>query len=238
MDFLEQSAAQLRALKSDLSAKLAARQMRDGQLEQQVRTLGAARAVDATGTAEPPPAGETLLALDTGEVLRLGLVDNRGMLVVGGAFVAQHQEAAVGQAQHVETAEDVAVPDLLALGHELGTGHRIAAGFEVRCQAWMHRRMEIGDFAWVVYVACVAFVACVACVERVAALRCVRHLALRASHCVRRVRRVRRVRERSRGGGCRPASAWVAGCTSATRCSSTMCTLSRGGPSRNAETRS
>ncbi|QBE65628.1 hypothetical protein [Pseudoduganella lutea] len=37
VDFLEQSAAQLRALKSDLSAKLAARQMRDGQLEQQVR---------------------------------------------------------------------------------------------------------------------------------------------------------------------------------------------------------
>ncbi|AVR97353.1 hypothetical protein [Pseudoduganella armeniaca] len=37
VDFLEQSAAQLRALKSDLSAKLAARQMRDGQVEQQVR---------------------------------------------------------------------------------------------------------------------------------------------------------------------------------------------------------
>ncbi|WBS00845.1 hypothetical protein OU994_21395 [Pseudoduganella sp. SL102] len=37
VDFLEQSAAQLRALKTDLATKLAARQMRDGQLEQQVR---------------------------------------------------------------------------------------------------------------------------------------------------------------------------------------------------------
>lgn len=37
VDFLEQSAAQLRALKTDLSAKLAARQLRDGQVEQRVR---------------------------------------------------------------------------------------------------------------------------------------------------------------------------------------------------------
>ncbi|TWI67616.1 hypothetical protein IP91_01733 [Pseudoduganella lurida] len=37
VDFLEQSAAQLRALKTDLSAKLAARQLRDGQAEQRVR---------------------------------------------------------------------------------------------------------------------------------------------------------------------------------------------------------
>jgi len=37
IDFLEQSAAQLRSLKSDLSAKLAARQMRDGQVEQRIR---------------------------------------------------------------------------------------------------------------------------------------------------------------------------------------------------------
>ena len=37
IDFLEQSAAQLRALKTDLSAKLASRQMRDGQVEQRVR---------------------------------------------------------------------------------------------------------------------------------------------------------------------------------------------------------
>ncbi len=37
IDFLEQSAAQLRALKTDLSAKLATRQMRDGQVEQRVR---------------------------------------------------------------------------------------------------------------------------------------------------------------------------------------------------------
>lgn len=37
VDFLEQSAAQLRGLKADLAAKLAARQMRDGQVEQRVR---------------------------------------------------------------------------------------------------------------------------------------------------------------------------------------------------------
>jgi hypothetical protein len=37
VDFLEQSAAQLRALKTDIAAKLAVRQMRDGQVEQRVR---------------------------------------------------------------------------------------------------------------------------------------------------------------------------------------------------------
>jgi hypothetical protein len=37
IDFLEQSAAQLRALKTDIAAKLATRQMRDGQVEQRVR---------------------------------------------------------------------------------------------------------------------------------------------------------------------------------------------------------
>lgn len=37
IDFLEQSAAQLRSLKSELSAKLASRQMREGQVEQRVR---------------------------------------------------------------------------------------------------------------------------------------------------------------------------------------------------------
>jgi prefoldin subunit 5 len=37
IDFLEQTAAQLRALKTDLAAKLATRQMRDGQVEQRVR---------------------------------------------------------------------------------------------------------------------------------------------------------------------------------------------------------
>ena len=56
------------------------------RLEQQVRTLGAAQATTTSGETVAAPAGETLLALDTGEVLRLGLVDNRGMLVVGGAF--------------------------------------------------------------------------------------------------------------------------------------------------------
>jgi hypothetical protein len=37
VDFLEQTAAQLRALKTDLAAKLATRQMREGQVEQRVR---------------------------------------------------------------------------------------------------------------------------------------------------------------------------------------------------------
>lgn len=37
IDFLEQSAAQLRALKTDIAAKLASRTMRDGQVEQRVR---------------------------------------------------------------------------------------------------------------------------------------------------------------------------------------------------------
>jgi len=37
IDFLEQSAAQLRALKTDIAAKLASRSMRDGQVEQRVR---------------------------------------------------------------------------------------------------------------------------------------------------------------------------------------------------------
>lgn len=37
IDFLEQSAAQLRALKTDIAAKLATRQMRDGQVEHRVR---------------------------------------------------------------------------------------------------------------------------------------------------------------------------------------------------------
>ncbi|HJV02626.1 MAG TPA: hypothetical protein VJ752_18980 [Burkholderiaceae bacterium] len=37
LDFLEQSAAQLRSLKSDLSAKLAAHQVRDGSIEARVR---------------------------------------------------------------------------------------------------------------------------------------------------------------------------------------------------------
>jgi hypothetical protein len=37
IDFLEQSAAQLRALKTDIAAKLATRSMRDGQVEQRVR---------------------------------------------------------------------------------------------------------------------------------------------------------------------------------------------------------
>ncbi|MBJ7310709.1 hypothetical protein ACFOLJ_21615 [Rugamonas sp. CCM 8940] len=40
LDFLEQSAAQLRALKSDLSAKLADRQVRDGTIEARVRQFG------------------------------------------------------------------------------------------------------------------------------------------------------------------------------------------------------
>jgi hypothetical protein len=53
IDFLEQSAAQLRALKTDLAAKLATRQMRDGQVEQRVRQFAdtwRARAQASGGT--------------------------------------------------------------------------------------------------------------------------------------------------------------------------------------------
>lgn len=66
-------------------------------LEQQVRTLGAAQAAATAGEPDAAPAGEILFALDTGEVLRLGLVDNRGMLVVGGLFAVVAQDGDMGE---------------------------------------------------------------------------------------------------------------------------------------------
>ena len=66
-------------------------------IEQQVRTVGARQPTLPDAGAAPRPAGRTLLALDTGEVLRLGLVDNRGMLVVGGAFALLAQGGDLGE---------------------------------------------------------------------------------------------------------------------------------------------
>jgi hypothetical protein len=62
VDFLEQSAAQLRALKTDLAAKLATRQMRDGQVEQRVRQFSdtwRARQQASGGTLDPQLAYST-----------------------------------------------------------------------------------------------------------------------------------------------------------------------------------
>jgi hypothetical protein len=56
IDFLEQSAAQLRALKTDIAAKLASRQMREGQVEQRVRQFSDTwrnRAQASGGTLDP-----------------------------------------------------------------------------------------------------------------------------------------------------------------------------------------
>ena len=59
-------------------------------LEQLVRRRGASPAVDGTAqTAEAP--GRTLLQLPPMEVVRLGLVSNRGLLVLGGAAAAVSQ---------------------------------------------------------------------------------------------------------------------------------------------------
>lgn len=69
------------------------------RLEQQVRVLGAqavAGGGEAAATAAPS-SGTALLTLDTGEVLRLGLIDNRGMLVVGGAFAVLAQTGEIDQ---------------------------------------------------------------------------------------------------------------------------------------------
>ena len=55
------------------------------QLEQLVRARSGAHAAAGDGSGAPP-AGELLLALPLSEVLLLGLVNNRGMLVVGGLF--------------------------------------------------------------------------------------------------------------------------------------------------------
>ena len=68
------------------------------RLEQQVRVLAQGAAVQQDGEAiAPPPAGRPLLTLGTGEVLRLGLIDNRGMLVVGGAFAVLAQSGDIDE---------------------------------------------------------------------------------------------------------------------------------------------
>lgn len=54
-------------------------------LERQVRTRGTA-AADAPGSPAQAADGEVLLALSTAEVVRLGLVSNRGMIVLAAAF--------------------------------------------------------------------------------------------------------------------------------------------------------
>jgi len=77
-------------------------------LEQLLRHHGEAPqaptgATTGAGEALPAPAQEQLLALDTAEVVRLGLVSNRGMLVVaagvGVLFQAFPEKAAVGMIQ-------------------------------------------------------------------------------------------------------------------------------------------
>ena len=59
------------------------------ELERQIRERG--RSVTAAGDALAEPVSETLLALPVAEVVRLGLVNNRGMLVVGGLFAVLAQ---------------------------------------------------------------------------------------------------------------------------------------------------
>jgi len=57
------------------------------ELERQIRERGAATAASAPADAR----GELLLALPAAEVVRLGLINNRGMLVVGGLFAVLAQ---------------------------------------------------------------------------------------------------------------------------------------------------
>jgi putative membrane protein len=61
------------------------------RLEQQIRSVGAAQDAAVDSELSAPPQGEVLLALPTSEVLRLGLIDNRGLLVIGGAFAVLAQ---------------------------------------------------------------------------------------------------------------------------------------------------
>ena len=62
-------------------------------LERLIRQLGpAADAADGTGEdADPTATGRTLLALPSAEIVRLGLISNRGMIVVGAAFALAWQ---------------------------------------------------------------------------------------------------------------------------------------------------
>lgn len=68
-------------------------------LEELVRAHGHGAAPAAAGeTAAPAPESRELLALDTGEVVRLGLISNRGMLLVAAGFglLAQTDSKLVG----------------------------------------------------------------------------------------------------------------------------------------------
>jgi len=60
-------------------------------LEALVRRRGASPAAVAREPDAEEPGARTLLALPPGEVLRLGLVSNRGLLVLGGGFAAMSQ---------------------------------------------------------------------------------------------------------------------------------------------------
>lgn len=69
------------------------------ELERQVRQVGAGRDGEQGLAAASGPEPEPLLALSTGEVIRLGLINNRGMLVVGGLFavLAQAGDNLIGE---------------------------------------------------------------------------------------------------------------------------------------------
>ena len=55
------------------------------------RAVAAGDAMAGTPATEPAEPGDTLLQLPPGEVVRLGLVSNRGLLVLGGGFAAISQ---------------------------------------------------------------------------------------------------------------------------------------------------
>ncbi len=61
------------------------------RLEQQIRSLGAAHASAGADPEQSPATGVVLLELPTSEVIRLGLIDNRGLLVLGGLFAVLAQ---------------------------------------------------------------------------------------------------------------------------------------------------
>lgn len=60
-------------------------------LEQLIRDRGSEPAAVTDGAAAAAPAGTTLLALSTIEVVKLGLISNRGMIVVAGAVALSFQ---------------------------------------------------------------------------------------------------------------------------------------------------
>ncbi|HRN61268.1 MAG TPA: PH domain-containing protein [Luteimonas sp.] len=71
--------AQMRVLKLDDALAL----------ERLIRHRGPG--ADTAAEVDAPDAGEPLLALSTGEIVRLGLISNRGMIVVGAAFALAWQ---------------------------------------------------------------------------------------------------------------------------------------------------